>query len=110
MITEDRVEITNFVTSYSLNFSLVGGRQSRPVLTPEAGEGQKVEIPTFFKNRGSTMCWVGPTVQGQTPAYPWEEMGGEKTSYIQIKQVFLSGSSYPSQGVWQTPSPQNIYR
>ena len=51
-----------------------------------------------------------PTVEGQTPAYPWEEMGGEKTSYIEIKQVFLSGSSYPSQGVWQTPSPQNIYR
>lgn len=34
------------------------GEPKATSLCPEAGEGQKVETPTFFKNRGSTTCFT----------------------------------------------------
>jgi hypothetical protein len=35
------------------------GEPKATSLSPEAGESQKVETPTFFKNRGSTTCFFG---------------------------------------------------
>lgn len=51
-----------------------------------------------------------PTQENDYSRYPWEQYGGEKTSYIEIRQVFYSGAHLPSQGVWQTPSTENLYR
>jgi hypothetical protein len=50
------------------------------------------------------------TEESDYSRYPWEQYGGEKTSYVEVRQVFHSGTHFPSQGVWQTPSAEKLYR
>ncbi len=63
--------------------------------------------------RGTTLqCYTRriPTQENDSSPFPWEQQGGERTSYVEVRQVFFSGTSIPSQGVWQTPNPESLYR
>jgi len=51
-----------------------------------------------------------PNQENDNSPYPWDQYGGERTSFVEVRQVFYSGGHYPSQGVWQTPSPENLNR
>ncbi len=51
-----------------------------------------------------------PSKENDYSPYPWEQSGRNKTSYVEIRQVFFSGINYPNQGMWQTPTPENLNR
>lgn len=67
----------------------------------------------YGRPQGTTLqCYTRrvPTQENDQSPYPWEQQGGDRTSYVEVRQVFFSGTSFPSQGVWQTPAPEQLYR
>jgi hypothetical protein len=51
-----------------------------------------------------------PSQENDPSPYPWEQAGVSSGAFVEIRQVYLSGTNFPSQGVWKTPSPQDLYR
>lgn len=51
-----------------------------------------------------------PTQENDRSPYPWEQYGGQKTQFVEVRQVFHANGNFPSQGVWQTPSPESLRR
>jgi hypothetical protein len=51
-----------------------------------------------------------PSQENDQSPYPWEQAGVSSGAFVEIRQVYFSGTNFPSQGVWKTPSPQDLYR
>ena len=67
----------------------------------------------YGRPTGTTLqCYTRrvPTQENDQSTYPWEQYGGQRSAFVEIRQVFLSSGNFPSQGVWQTPSPENLRR
>ena len=49
-----------------------------------------------------------PTSGNENSPYPWERSRMPSSSFVEVRQVFLSTTQLPSQGIWQTPNPQDL--